>query len=73
MAEPESLRDEAERCFRLARAIGAQDVMLKLLELGGQYAERAENIETAPRASEGKGKTSNREIAGIGHLRTTIF
>ena len=50
MDESESLREQAERCFRLARVIDDRDVIVKLLQLGRQYEEQARHIEGAAAA-----------------------
>jgi hypothetical protein len=45
MGEAKSLREKAERCFRLAQTIDAQDVILMLFELGRQYETQARSLE----------------------------
>ena len=47
MLELNGLQEKAERCFRLARAIDAQDVVSTLVELGRQYEQKARRIEAA--------------------------
>jgi hypothetical protein len=54
-----SLLEKAERCFRLARAIDAPDVISKLLELARQYEAQAQNIETSSAARKTTDKNSN--------------
>jgi len=52
MAAPEFLREQSERCFRLARAINDEDVITMLLKLGREYEDRARSIETTSFAGE---------------------
>jgi hypothetical protein len=59
MEETKSLRETAERCFRLARTIDAQDVIEKLLELGRQYETQAQSIEAASTARAKMDEISN--------------
>jgi hypothetical protein len=50
MIESKSLRNQAERCFRLARTIGDLETIQKLYKLGYLYEEQARSLEaeTAP-------------------------
>jgi hypothetical protein len=45
MLDPDDLRRQAERCFRLARAINNHDVVVMLERLGREFEEKAREIE----------------------------
>ncbi len=45
MLDPDDLRRQAERCFRLARAINNHDVVAMLERLGSEFEEKAREIE----------------------------
>jgi hypothetical protein len=47
-ATVETLRDQAERCRRLARAISDSRVASALLKLAGEFDERAAAMESRP-------------------------
>lgn len=45
MLDPDELRRQAERCFRLASAVNNQDVVAMLERLGLEFEEKAREIE----------------------------
>jgi hypothetical protein len=52
MTETEGLREQAARCFRLARASTDKTVIERLTELAAEYLEQAQALEGAPAASQ---------------------
>jgi hypothetical protein len=48
----ETLREQAERCFRLARTISDQHTIMQLIELGRKYETRVVRLEAASVESE---------------------
>jgi len=47
----QGLREEAERCFRLAESASEKRLRQELLAYGRELVDRAERMETAERAS----------------------
>jgi hypothetical protein len=52
MTEAEHLREQAERCLRLARASSDKTVVQRLSELAAEYLEQAQALEGAPPGSQ---------------------
>jgi chromatin remodeling complex protein RSC6 len=48
MSSAEYLRDQAERCMRLARACASNDLAQSLMDLASDYLERAAKLAQAP-------------------------
>jgi hypothetical protein len=48
MSSAEYLRDQAERCMRLARACASNDLAQSLMDLAADYLERAAKLSHAP-------------------------
>jgi len=48
MSSAEYLREQAERCMRLARACASNDLAQSLMDLAADYLERAAKLSQAP-------------------------
>ena len=51
MTEAERLREQAERCLRLARSSTDKTIIERLTELAADYLEQARALEGAPQGS----------------------
>ena len=64
IVEPISPGEQAERCFRLARTIDDEAVILKLLALGRRYVEQDGSNKAASEVGERILENSSRVITG---------